>query len=173
MNLDWSSPALVRLRARRLFGPGSRADVICELLARPDQPLSSPDLLWTGYSKRALSLSLSDLTDAGVTILSTRKQAYTYRLREPAPLLQVLQARQVRWIDLHLLLRLLVVADELHLHRDEPGIAQRIAALRLRDEVARWVPFDWLEVPALDGDPNAPERLGGWIHEKVADLGLR
>lgn len=170
MPLDWARPAMVRLRARKLFGPGTKADLLCEFLSRPQQALSASELTWTGYSKRSLSLALSDFTDAGIVSLSTRKNVNFYRLNGPAPILKMLQASDVTWLDTTLLVHLLTVALELAAAREQPGIVQRVVAARLRDHVASWTPPAWLEIPNLDGHPDAPERLARWLNERLLDL---
>lgn len=61
-------PALLSLRARRVFGVGARADVIVALLRRRDRPdgAYASDFLSAGYTKRNIAQVLDELTVGGV-----------------------------------------------------------------------------------------------------------
>lgn len=81
---DLHRPALLRLRLRAIFGVGTRADVVAELLYATEK--TAAELASIGYSKRQVASTLDDFTRAG--LLRRRKEGNSYRfeLTNPADL---------------------------------------------------------------------------------------
>lgn len=77
-----SLPALFQLRARRIFGVGSRADTIVALLRSRHRAegVSVRDLAAHGYTKRNVARVLDELAGAGVVTRLTNGHAGYYRI---------------------------------------------------------------------------------------------
>jgi hypothetical protein len=97
-------PALLSLRARRVFGVGARADLIVALLRRRGRPdgVSAADLVSVGYTKRNIAQVLDELASAGVLErMSVRNSANFWLAREHAivELLAPIPSRIAAWAE--------------------------------------------------------------------------
>lgn len=86
-------PSLVKLRSRRIFGVGARADVIVALAMRPQnaEAVRISAMRVTGYTKRAIANVVDDLASVGVLEKLIVDQAPRYRLTQRATLRALLQ----------------------------------------------------------------------------------
>jgi hypothetical protein len=70
-----SAPALLQLRARKVFGLGARADIIANLLFSSDAPrqmIRASLLVQLGYTRRAITDVLDELVEGGVMAAPVR-----------------------------------------------------------------------------------------------------
>ncbi len=77
---DLARPALLTLRLRGVFGVGTRADVISELLVGSRN--TANELAQLGYTKRQVAKILDDLTRAKVVERRSESTPYRYALRD-------------------------------------------------------------------------------------------
>lgn len=161
LSVDPSRPSLVRLRARSLFGPGARADILCEMLARPQQAFSARELTRAGYSKPALHAALAQLTSGGVLHSHEASGMLLFRLLGPELLLELLGAQELVWQDGLWLMETLAAWQELVELAREPTIVRQVEAARVRDRLTRRFPERVL--PEVDGQAKAWERLVSWL----------
>ena len=77
---DLARPALLTLRLRGIFGVGTRADIISELLAGSRN--TAGELAQVGYTKRQVAKILDDLTRAKVVERRSANTPYRYALKD-------------------------------------------------------------------------------------------
>lgn len=104
---DLSSPALLNLRARSIFGLGARADLLTALLGSKAPSWSAPELVHVGYTRRNLAQILDDLAKAEVLRVRRERNQLRYewqRRSELEALIGPLPAHAPRWSALMRLL---------------------------------------------------------------------
>ncbi len=155
---------LLRLRLRALAGVGTRADVLCELLAAGQRWVSASELAEEGYTKRNIARVLSELEAAGIARSRARGNSLRFQLAAPHILGRLVGAHSPvvpRWTRLfHLLARLL---DLVTRSDGRSPAVQRVEAHKVREEIAPAaaelrLPFP----PATTGRPDAYEALLSW-----------
>ncbi len=164
LRVDPARASLVRLRARSLFGPGARADVLCEMLARPRQDHSARRLTRVGYSKPAINTALGQLTSAGVLRWHESSGMRLYRLIDPEALTALLRAEELEWLDSLWLVESLTAWRALTRLRGAKDIVRKIEASRVSNRLA--TRFAERMLPEVDGQPEAWERLVSWLEEQ-------
>ncbi len=85
-----SSPALLNIRSRAIFGTGARADLITFFLVHPDSHFSIAETAEIGYSKRNLAEILNDLRLGGLFNIFMQGNQQRYRLIKNDQLFSVL-----------------------------------------------------------------------------------
>ena len=86
------SPALLNIRARSIFGPGARADLLTFFLLHPNRDFSIAEVAEIGYSKRNLTEVLDDLYVGTLWDRFMQGNQLRYRLKINSPLLQMLKS---------------------------------------------------------------------------------
>ena len=104
------SSALLNIRARSVFGPGARADLVTFFLVHPNRDFSIAELAEVGYSKRNLAEVLDDLYFGTLFDRFMQGNQQRYRLKKNSPLFQMLKpipeyAPSWQW---HLLFKMLL-----------------------------------------------------------------
>ncbi len=169
--IPWDRPALLRLRARALFGVGTRADVICDLLAQPEQPVTAEDLSGGGHTKRNVARILADLADAGTVQDLREGNARSFRLSDPHALARVLGGIPDDLPAWTPILNFTLLALRLRKIQDLPPSARRVEAHMLREALAPSAQRLHLEAPPqTKGDPAAWDQLLDWATAQVQDL---
>lgn len=84
------SAALLNIRARSIFGPGARADLVSFFLTHSQADFSAADLTEIGYSKRNLAEVLDDLSFSGLFDKFMLRNQQRYRLSKNDQLVHVL-----------------------------------------------------------------------------------
>ena len=87
----FASPALLNLRARSIFGTGSRADLLTFFLVHPNGNFSIAEVAEIGYSKRNLADVLDDLDFGNLFHRMMQGNQQRYRLRQDSPLFKTLE----------------------------------------------------------------------------------
>lgn len=85
------SPALLNIRARGIFGAGSRADLITFFLVHTERDFSIAEATETGYSKRSLAEILEDFHFCKLFNQFTQGNQQRYRLNKESPLFEMLK----------------------------------------------------------------------------------
>ena len=85
------SSALLNIRARGIFGAGSRADLITFFLVHPNVDFSVADTTEIGYSKRNLAEVLEDLHFGRLFGKFSQGNQHRYRLNKGSPLFEMLR----------------------------------------------------------------------------------
>ncbi|MES2643417.1 MAG: hypothetical protein V4850_28295 [Myxococcota bacterium] len=156
-------PALVRLRARALCGVGSRADVLCDLLARPGAWSTAAMLAEAGHSKRNVARTLSELEAAGIVVRLPSGNALRFRLTNPAALATVLGGvppASPQWLPVFELVTMLL---DLAAMEGTSSAVRRVQANTLHDAVAPLAQLLGLAAPPQTrGEPQAWELLARW-----------
>lgn len=86
-----ASAALLNIRARGIFGIGSRADLITFFLVHAEKDFSITELTETGYSKRSLAEILEDFHFCKLFNQFTQGNQQRYRLNKDSPLFEMLK----------------------------------------------------------------------------------
>lgn len=171
--LPLARAGLLRLRARALCGVGARADVVTELLMKPDSWVGAEDLASTGHSKRNIARTLAELSDAGIVSCLREGNARRFSLAKPVALGEVLDGlpdEAPRWVDVF---HLIILVMRLEAPADVPTSLRRVVANGLRGEIAPLAERLWLEAPPLTrGEPDAWEQLHRWATAQVELLAL-
>lgn len=84
------SPALLNIRARSIFGTGTRADLITFFVTHTNSDFSISDVTEVGYTKRNLAEILEDLHRGGLFDKFLQGNKLRYRLMKNESLLSVL-----------------------------------------------------------------------------------
>lgn len=171
VSLPLERRALVRLRARALCGVGTRADVLCDLLATPREWTTAARLAEGGHSKRNVARVLSDFEAARLVVRQVSGNASGFRLARPEALDAVLGDRpsaHPRWAPvLNLALQLVDLAGLEVL----PAPVRRVEASTRREALAPLAERLWVDSPPpTRGDPEAWEALLTWATATLEDL---
>ncbi len=166
--LPLDRPALLRFRLRALCGVGARADVLGELLTRPDRWPSAAGLAALGYTKRNVARVLSELDDAG--LVESRREGNTLRfhLARSSSLRELVGAGELAAPAWQLLLG--VFADLLDLleHENAPASVRRVEAHKLRERLVQPCRMLSLDAPPpTRGVPDAWDLLVAWGASRV------
>lgn len=97
------SPSLLNIRARSLFGGGSRADLVTFFLTHKQSDFAISDLAELGYSKRSLAEILEGLSASGLLEKHLLRNQFRYRLAKNAPLAAILSpipSYAPSWLDI-------------------------------------------------------------------------
>ena len=87
----YASPALLNMRARSIFGTGSRADLITFFLVHPNSDFSVSEAAEIGYSKRNLADVLIDLHFGKLFGKFMHGNQQRYFVNRESPIFQMLQ----------------------------------------------------------------------------------
>lgn len=163
--------ALVRLRARALCGVGTRADILCDLLARPREWTTAARLAEGGHSKRNVARVLSDFEAARLVARQAYGNALGFRLAQPAAIEAVLgemPTAHPEWVPLfHFTLLLL----ELTGIEGLPGPVRRVETATRREALAPLAERLWIDSPPpTRGSPDAWQALLAWATAKLEEL---
>lgn len=81
---EFTTPALLSLRLRALFGVGARADLIAYFLSQPERDCSISDTVEIGYSKRNLADVLEGFAKSGIfqVFFVRNQQRYSFARRQ-------------------------------------------------------------------------------------------
>jgi len=173
---SWPLPldraALLRLRLRALVGVGTRADVLCELIANGQGWVGAADLAAEGYTKRNVARVLAELDSAGIARSRAKGNSLRFQLEAPEVLGRLVHGQTAavpRWT---LVLRMLALLGDLveRVDRSSPGV-RRVEAHKLREEIAG--PAAELRLPPpprTRGAPEAYDSLMGWAAEQAAAI---
>lgn len=160
-----TTPALVRLRLRALFGVGARAEILHQFVARPEAQVSAAELArLTGYTKRNVTEELDRLELAGLLQVAAPTNQFLYRLHDRARLLEFAGSRPAVFPAWEPLLR--VVAGLLDVAGSIEKAAPTVQAIELEKGVAALKPDIQaadLPLPPADRErAGRPEPLESW-----------
>lgn len=145
------SPALLNIRARSLFGPGARADLITHFITHLDEKFSASELTKIGYSKRNLAEILEVLSLGNLIEKSVQGNLYRYRLPTNSPLfflLQPVSAEARPWSQIFRLL--LTVRECVQRTESYPDIAKMVEFRNCLDKEERVLQMLRLNPPSFE-----------------------
>jgi hypothetical protein len=161
---------------------GSRADLLCELLARLPEWCSASDLAQEGYTKRNVARILAELQASRLVDESAEANRLSFRLRRP-DLLSSLVGGGIRrsgslWIhEPHLPRWRLLFEVFAHLqdlgerHNDKSDSAKRVSANKLRTRIAPSASaLGYSDLPETRGLPSAFDDIVRWADTRLAEL---
>ncbi len=161
--------ALVRLRARALWGLGTRADVLCDLAGNPGGWSTASDLAENGHSKRNIARTFADFEAAGVVIRQLRGKELRFRLAQPAALGVVLGGLPTTCPPWTRIFSFVLKLMEVQALRNLAPAIRRVEANTLRDVLLPMADGLWLKrPPGTRGEPAAWELLSGWAEEQLS-----
>ena len=163
-------PAGLRLRARAFCGVGTRADVLCDLLAHPGVWVTAGQLAEGGHSKRNVARVLAELDDAGIVVRHAAGNGLRFRLAQPAALASLLAGNPEASPDWTRIFELAISLLDLAALENTPAAVRRVEANALRD--ALYPPAELLSLapPRTRGEPRAWELLMEWGTAQMAGL---
>lgn len=171
VSMDLTRPALRTLRLRAILGVSARADVLGALLSEPGVWVTAAQLTPLGYSKRAISLVLTDLHAAGLIDAQPEKNRITYRLAVGAELGALAGPPGLttpRWLDLF---ALVTVAQGLIAQQERPPTLRRVAAHKLVEQARPLAArLNLPAPPKTAGDPEAFEAALRWFLHHLEGL---
>ena len=132
---DLTRPALLRLKLRAIFGVGTRADILTELLFTPGK--SAAQLARIGYSKRQVANTLDDLTRGGLLRRTREGNTHRFELYRTDILDSIagtLPSHTSPWVDCFRVL--LAVLELIELHENKPQNMRNLAARRSLEKVS-------------------------------------
>lgn len=88
-----TSPALIRLRLRALFGVGARAEIVHAFVAQHAHMTAADLARVTGYTKRNVTDELDRLELAGLLLVAAPSNRFLYRLHHRTALLDFVGGR--------------------------------------------------------------------------------
>jgi len=168
MGVPLERRSLVWLRARAAMGPGARADLLCAMLAEPDERRAA-DLDPVGYSRRAVDDVLSTWTSSGMVETIRVSGVRSYSLRRRNAWLAVLDAQQLRWMDVRTVMEFLVARVQLETVRDAKTIVRQVEAGRVRERLAALPARRRRGLPQVDGRPDAWERVCTFVRRSLQE----
>lgn len=161
--------SLFRLRARALCGVGTRADVLCELLARGWT--SAADLVASGHSKRNIARILADFESAQIVISQSRGNAFLFRASNPAAIAATLGGVPAVHPDWTTIFRLVLVILELSAFEQSSDSVRRVEAATRREVLVSLSEKLCLESPPLTrGVSNAWDLMLEWGNTQMDEL---
>jgi len=169
--LPLDRPAGVRLRARALCGVGTRADVLCDLLARPAAWVTASQLAEGGHSKRNVARVLAEFDEAGIVMRHAAGNGLRFRLAQPAPLASLLAGGSGASPDWTRIFELAIGLLDVAALENMPAVVRRVEANALRD--ALYPLAERLSLgaaPRTRGEPKAWELLIEWGTAQMAGL---
>lgn len=169
--LPLDRPAGLRLRARALCGVGTRADVLCDLLAHRRGWVTASQLAEGGHSKRNVARVLAELDEAGMVVRHAAGNGLRFRLAQPAALSSLLAGDPEASPDWIRIFELAIGLLDVVALEATPSAVRRVEAHALRD--ALQPPADRLSLsapPRTRGEPKAWELLIEWGTEQMAAL---
>lgn len=164
-------PAGVRLRARALCGVGTRADVLCDLLARPAAWVTASQLAEGGHSKRNVARVLAELDDAGLVVRLATGNGLRFRLTQPGALNGLLGERPEASPDWMRMFELAITLLDVAALENAPVAVRRVEANALRaalQPLSERLSLSGL--PKSRGVPAAWELLMEWGTAQMAAL---
>lgn len=158
-------PALLSLRARRVFGVGARADLVVALLRRRDHDgVVASDLATLGYSKRTIASLLDDLASAGVADRRSVRNTATFSLARDqalADLLAPIPKRIPSWLE-----RFAIVAAVLAAARTATSpVSHAVELNHVLDRVAPLVQSLSLKAPIARGPDAVIAAVDRWAND--------
>lgn len=126
-------PAGLRLRARAFCGVGTRADVLCDLLAHQGVWVTAGQLAEGGHSKRNVARVLADFDEAGIVVRHAAGNGFRFRLAQPAPLARLLAGDSGASPDWTRLFELAISLLDVAALENMPVAVRRVEANALRD----------------------------------------
>ena len=164
-------PAGLRLRARALCGVGTRADVLCDLLAHPGVWVTASQLAEGGHSKRNIARVLAELDDAGIVMRHATGNGLRFRLAQPAALASLLAASPDASPDWTRTFELAIGLLDLAALETLPAAVRRVEANALRDILHPQAErLSLSSPPGTRGEPKAWELLIEWGTARMAGL---
>jgi hypothetical protein len=165
-----STPSLLSLRLRAIFGVGARAEVMRALLEPPGAPCSAADLAEeTAFKKRNVAAALDMMQKGGVVESRKVRKELRFQLVNGAAWRELLGAAPVVWPRWHHILPLLV--DVLHAGERLRQLAPRVQAVELHrvvdDLTARVAKAHLIPLP----NAMRPETLDEWLGRMATGLG--
>lgn len=169
--LPLDRPALPRLRARALCGVGTRADVLCDLLASPAAWLTASQLAEGGHSKRNVARVLAELDGAGIIVRQAAGNVLRFRLSQPAALVGVLSGFPEESPDWTRIFELAIALLDVAALELSPAAVRRVEANKLREVLRPLAERLSLGAPPKTrGEPRAWELLVEWGAVRMAAL---
>lgn len=169
--LPLERPALLRFRVRGLCGVGARADVVSELIARPNDWTRSSDLADEGYSKRAIAGILADLAQAGIAKQVAEGNALAFRLAAPDQLRELVAARDIAYPSWRHIMAMVLLFLDLAKLQDSSEAVRRVEANKRREALRILTDRMWMDAPPVTrGNPEAWEVLMTWATEVTQAL---
>lgn len=169
--LQLDRAALLRLRARALCGVGTRADLVCDLLARPGAWVTASQLAEGGHSKRNVARVLAELDGAGIIARQVTGNGLRFRLAEPSALVGVLGALPGQSPDWTRVFDLAITVLSLTALETMPEAVRRVEANALREVL---LPLgerlSLCAPPKTRGEPKAWELVVEWGTAQIAAL---
>ena len=163
--------SLFRLRARVLCGVGTRADVLCDLLARPRNWSTAAELAEHGHSKRNIARTLVDFESAQIGISLSRGNALQFRAAHPATIAAALGGLPTAHPDWTTIFSLVLLLLEIGDFENAPVPVQQVEAATRRNTLALLSEQLSLKSPPLTaGIPDAWHILMDWGVSQLADL---
>ena len=171
--LPLDRPALLRLRARALCGVGTRADVVCDLLARPGVWLTASELAEAGHSKRNVARVLAELDGAGIIARQVTGNGLRFRLAQPSALVGVLGGFPAQSPDWTRIFDLAISGLAVAGLETMPAAARRVEANTLREALhplAERLSLGGL--PKTRGEPKAWELVVEWATAQMSAIAI-
>lgn len=172
LSLPLDRPALLRFRLRALAGVGTRADVLCELLATGRGWVGASDLADEGYTKRNVARVLAELESAGIARSRAKGNRLRFQLEAPQVFGRLVHARTgavPRWTLIFRVLTLLTDLVE-RVHSGTPAVL-RVEAHKLRQKIGGLCAELLLPPPPkTSGNPEAYDCLLRWAAEQAVAI---
>lgn len=171
IRLPLERDALFRLRARALCGVGGRADVLCDLLARPGAWFTAAELARHGHSKRNVARVLAEFADAGLAHRGEIGNVARFRLANPGALSVTLAGVPAVHPDWSAIFGLVTLVVELVDGQRLPEPVRRVEANTRREVLAPLtVALGLATPPATRGVPDASDVMLAWAEEQLSEL---
>lgn len=119
--VDFSRPAVLRLRMRALFGVGARAELLTAFLGEPAASKSASELTVVGYAKRNVAQVLSELHSAGLLQARPIQNRIHYRLARVDALRALAEPLPDFFLDWSMLLTFAAAARHLAMRPMDPS----------------------------------------------------
>ncbi len=125
-----ASSSLLNIRARSIFGTGSRADLVTFFLVHPNTDFSIAEVAETGYSKRNLAEVLDDLYFGNLFHRFMQGNQQRYRLNKNSPLFQLLKPIPECAPAWHLVFKVLLALRACIHHSENHSESTKVVELR-------------------------------------------
>jgi len=170
--VDFSRPAVLRLRMRALFGVGARAELLTAFLGEPAASKSASELTAVGYAKRNVAQILSELHSAGLLQATPIQNRIHYRLTRADALRKLAEPLPDYFLDWSTLLSFATAAR--HLAMRPVGTSRRVLAVAVNQLLRQFEPTlpSFHEPLPLSQDTTRGywEDASDWILRFIRDL---
>lgn len=169
-----TSPAVLDIRSRALFGTGARADIVAFFLCQPESHFAASDLGVIGYSKRNLSAILDDFCLSSLFEKFLQRNQWRYRMSKRASLQQILGPIPLSaplWaVIFHCLVQIRCCVDRIkNMAESSQAIELHTLLLHLQNQLSQL----HITVPAMQSDTHMYlASFHKWLLELFAEGGF-